>query len=96
MNLNSSLKENNLEALHFVYWLQGHAELNSNSGNDEGLNAYQWAIVKDHIALVLNKQTPFRTSPPYNGGFTTLPKVDNGPTFTMPLLSTNPSLAITC
>jgi hypothetical protein len=39
----------------FVYWLQGFFEI---SGNQE-LTKEQVQIIKDHIALVLDKKTPF-------------------------------------
>ena len=38
----------------FVYWLQGYFELSG----AKTLNEEQVKIVKDHIALVLNKVTP--------------------------------------
>lgn len=38
----------------FVYWLQGYLELE----NPASLNAEQTQIVKDHLKLVFDKQTP--------------------------------------
>lgn len=43
----------------FVYWLNGCLEL----GNPETLNAQQIQVIKDHIALVLKKETPMRRLP---------------------------------
>lgn len=48
-----------MDALNFVYWLQGHLEI----GNPQGLSLEQVNIIKDHIALVLEKKTF-----PYNIG----------------------------
>jgi hypothetical protein len=38
----------------FTYWLQGYFELSGATS----LNEQQVKIIKDHIALVINKQTP--------------------------------------
>ena len=38
----------------FCYWLQGLFEL----GNPESLDAQQIEIIKDHLDLVMEKQTP--------------------------------------
>lgn len=40
----------------FVYWLQGFVELNPQAM----LTLTQWQIVKDHLALVMQKETPDR------------------------------------
>lgn len=40
----------------FCYWLQGFVEMNPNAM----LTGTQWIIVKDHLKLVMNKQTPNR------------------------------------
>lgn len=40
----------------FVYWLQGFVEMNPNAM----LTGTQWTILKDHLKLVMNKQTPNR------------------------------------
>lgn len=45
-----------MDALNFIYWLQGHLEI----GNPQGLNLEQVNIIKEHIALVLEKKTPSR------------------------------------
>lgn len=45
-----------MDSLNFVYWLQGFLELSGAQTLDER----QVAILKDHIALVLNKSTPTR------------------------------------
>ena len=43
----------------FTYWLQGFAEL-----HPEPPSAEQWQAIRDHLALVFNKQTPNRISFP--------------------------------
>jgi hypothetical protein len=43
-----------MEALQFVYWLQGALEL----GQQKALSEEQVKIVQDHINLVLRKVTP--------------------------------------
>lgn len=40
----------------FCYWLQGFVEMNPNAM----LTHTQWVIIKDHLKLVMNKQTPNR------------------------------------
>jgi len=40
----------------FVYWLQGYLELSE----DRDISSTQVQIIKDHVALVLRKQTPNR------------------------------------
>lgn len=40
----------------FTYWLQGYVEITNGAQPD----ATQWAIIKDHLALVFNKVTPKR------------------------------------
>lgn len=47
-----------MEPINFVYWLQGFLEI----ANPTELNETQIKIIKDHVALVLYKQTPDRTS----------------------------------
>ena len=39
----------------FTYWLQWFAEVNTKAPTEE-----QWTIIKDHLALVFDKQTPNR------------------------------------
>lgn len=51
----------------FVFWLQGFVEMNPNAM----LTHTQWTVLKDHLALVMSKQTPNRYTPPaplYNPG----------------------------
>lgn len=43
-----------MEALQFVYWLQGALEL----GQHKELSETQVKIIQDHLNLVLNKVTP--------------------------------------
>jgi hypothetical protein len=43
-----------MDALNFVYWLNGFAELSG----DAPPTAQQWQVVRNHIALVLAKRTP--------------------------------------
>jgi hypothetical protein len=45
-----------MEALNFAYWLQGFFEI---SGNTK-LNETQVQVIKDHLKLVFEKQTPNR------------------------------------
>jgi hypothetical protein len=40
----------------FIYWLQGKLEI----GETKSLNEQEVQIIKDHIALVLKKETPKR------------------------------------
>lgn len=40
----------------FCYWLQGFIEMNPNAM----VTGTQWVIIKDHLKLVFNKQTPHR------------------------------------
>ncbi len=42
-----------MEAINFVYWLQGYLELSQ----DVSLNDEQIKIIQEHIALVLTKVT---------------------------------------
>lgn len=44
-----------MNAENFVYWLQGALELGATE-----LNSTQVQVIKDHIALVLHKETPTR------------------------------------
>ena len=44
----------------FVYWLRGFLEI---SGSKE-LTATQVQIIQDHLALVMEKETPVRDSSP--------------------------------
>ena len=48
-----------MTAEQFTYWLQGFMELTSMNH----LNTTQFQIVKNHLALVFDKQTPDRTVP---------------------------------
>lgn len=47
----------------FTYWLQGHVEL---LDSDKPPTKKQWKIIKDHLKLVFDKQTPDRTNWPIN------------------------------
>lgn len=44
----------------FCFWLQGFVEMNPNAM----LTGTQWEILKDHLKLVMKKETPNR---PYQG-----------------------------
>jgi len=48
----------------FVYWLQGFMEI----CNPETLDESQTQIIKDHLKLVFDKQTPDRSFPPTQPG----------------------------
>jgi hypothetical protein len=52
------LSEGRMSALSFVYWLQGFFEISES----ETLTPEQVKVIKDHIALVLNKETPNRSA----------------------------------
>ena len=62
-----------MTAEQFTYWLQGFMEIN----NPETLGVRETQIIKDHLKLVFDKQTPDRnpilkdnpetTLPPYPG-----------------------------
>jgi len=41
----------------FIYWLQGYFEIS----DAKTLNEKQVSIIKDHLALVLKKETPDRS-----------------------------------
>ena len=43
-----------MTAEQFTYWLQGFMEI----GNPDNLSTEETQIIKDHLALVFNKQTP--------------------------------------
>ena len=49
-----------MTAEQFTYWLQGFMEV----ANPTTLDATQTQIIKDHLALVFDKQTPHRTFTP--------------------------------
>lgn len=42
-----------MTAEQFAYWLQGYAELTDAAPTPE-----QWQSIREHLALVFNKQTP--------------------------------------
>lgn len=44
----------------FIYWLQGYIEI----GDPKQMSSEQIEIIKDHIALVLKKETPKRAEAP--------------------------------
>jgi len=47
----------------FLYWLQGFFEIQSVGvdGDIEGINPKQTRIIRDHLQLVFEKETPDRT-----------------------------------
>lgn len=49
-----------MDASDFVYWLQGFVELTETST----INEKQWLVIKDHLKLVFDKQTPDRSKDP--------------------------------
>lgn len=49
-----------MNATDFVYWLQGFVELTETST----INEKQWLVIKDHLKLVFDKQTPDRSKDP--------------------------------
>lgn len=53
----------------FCYWLNGFVELNPNAM----LTLTQWQVIKDHLALVHKKETPFRFPDLGRAPVTTLP-----------------------
>lgn len=53
-----------MNAEQFTYWLQGFVEMNPNAM----LTHTQWEIVKDHLKLVMDKQTPQRYVPMISPG----------------------------
>ncbi len=61
-----------MTAEQFTYWLQGFMEM----ANPTELNATQTTQIKDHLALVFNKQTPART----------VPKAPANPTWSNPIM----------
>jgi len=75
---NNSIKFRYMTAEQFTYWLQGFMELTSMNH----LEPNQFQIIKDHLKLVFDKQTPDRSRPkptlpdiarPYPGPYTTNP-----------------------
>ena len=42
----------------FCYWLQGFSKL---TGESQGLSAWQWKMIQEHLALVFNKVTSDQT-----------------------------------
>ena len=63
----------------FTYWLQGFMEIS----NPTTLNETQTQVIKDHLALVFNKQTPDRTS---------VPPLAPMPTSPYPMWETDPDI----
>lgn len=47
-----------MNSTEFTYWLQGFVELTETSTISEK----QWQIIKDHLKLVFDKQTPNRNT----------------------------------
>lgn len=88
-----------MDATNFVYWLQGYAEL---AVNQNFITDVQWPIVKDHLNLVLKKETPERlvtqkdfeiAQRPGGGLYTTLPYFEPAHRLTNP---TNSLTNLTC
>ena len=52
-----------MDAQQFTYWLQGFAELNEAPPTPE-----QWKSIRDHLALVFQKVTPYPVWTPKDGG----------------------------
>ncbi len=53
-----------MKSLNFCYWLQGYFEVLAAGGDpDAALTPEQVACIKDHLAMVLTKQTPVRGKP---------------------------------
>lgn len=46
-----------MEPINFVYWLQGYLEIQ----DPRAIDAEKVKIIKEHIALVLKKETPIDT-----------------------------------
>jgi len=46
-----------MNEIQFIYWMQGFFEI---SGVERGLTERETQIIKDHLALVFDKQTPDR------------------------------------
>jgi len=53
----------------FTYWLQGFMEV----ANPTTLDEKQIQIIKDHLALVLDKQTPDRNTPTWTPEWPVIP-----------------------
>jgi hypothetical protein len=53
----------------FTYWLQGFMEV----ANPTTLDGRQIQVIKDHLALVLNKQTPDRNIPTWTPEWPVMP-----------------------
>jgi hypothetical protein len=50
----------------FVYWLQGYMELTeAGSMIPSGLSPQQVQCIKEHIKLVLKKETSYEVTPPF-------------------------------
>lgn len=48
-----------MTAEQFTYWLQGYAELHGSPPSEQ-----QWAVILDHLKLVVDKRTPDRPAIP--------------------------------
>lgn len=60
-----------MEPRDFCYWLNGFIELNK---TDEPPTDNQWKIIKEHLALVMTKQTSLKMNPTLdNSGTGSLP-----------------------
>lgn len=68
----------------FIYWLQGKLEI----GDTKSLNEQEVQIIKDHIALVLKKETPKR----HELKITADPKQNPDTITIQPMILTQPAL----
>lgn len=50
-----------MEPLNFIYWLQGYLELQ----DPKTIDGPKVQMIKDHLALVLKKETPVRSQNTY-------------------------------
>jgi hypothetical protein len=72
-----------MEAIQFVYWLQGALEL----GGQKELTEAQVKVIQDHLNLVLKKVTPDYSLPSFPKlGITPRPGTIPGSPFPMPAI----------
>jgi hypothetical protein len=90
-----------MTAEQFVYWLQGYIEIN----DPVNITSRETQIIKDHLKLVFEKQTPNRlttvpdtgiTNTPYPGPFTTNPCTVPNTTKTWEWDRINNPFTVTC
>lgn len=70
----------------FTWWLQGFVEMNPNAM----VTGTQWQIIKDHLALVFKKETPYRgiqVAPPGAAKWPELPKLGDYPFSPTPVVT---------